>query len=75
MAPEGPGCAGACVLGPPVLQGILKTPLAYLGLLMEVFWEAGFCLEALASSGVLLEKEKLELLSSSHSFLAPALKL
>lgn len=75
MAPEGPGCAGACVLGPPVLQDILKTPLGYLGLLMEAFWEAGFCLETLASFGVLLEKERLELLSSSHSFLDPALRL
>lgn len=37
MAPEGPGCAEASVFGPPLLQGILWTPLEYLGLLTGVF--------------------------------------
>lgn len=57
MVPEGLGCAGACVCGPPVLQGVLKTPLEYLVLLVESLSEAGVCLETLASCGVLLEKE------------------
>ena len=58
MVPEGPGCAGACVLGPPVLQGILQTPLEIWGLLMESFQEDSFGLDTLASSGVLLEKQR-----------------